>query len=108
MRDGKAVCCGLVRDGKVQFHPKDSEPVQRTDKLMLIALKHTHRYPPPALMMQAAQIRQKQESGRGGREGRGGGSSEGMVRVHRDSALKTRDAGQFKVRRGGCGGGLTR
>ncbi|CAI5999886.1 unnamed protein product, partial [Closterium sp. NIES-64] len=92
----EAVCCGIVRDGKVQFHPKDSEPVQRTDKLMLIALKHTHRHPPPALMMQAAQIRQKQEISRGGREGRGGGSSEGMVRVHRDSALKTRDAGQFK------------
>ncbi|CAI5480563.1 unnamed protein product [Closterium sp. Yama58-4] len=91
-----AVCCGIVRDGKVQFHPKDTDPMQRTDKLMLIALKHTHRHPPPALMMQAAQIRRKQESSRLGREGRGGGSSEAMVRVHRDSALKTRDAGQFK------------
>ncbi|GJP39026.1 hypothetical protein CLOM_g23421 [Closterium sp. NIES-68] len=92
-----AVCCGIVRDGKVQFHPKDSEPMQHSDKLMLIALKHTHRHPPPALMMQAAQIRQRLESNRGGREGRGGGGSEAMVRVHRDSALKTRDANQFKL-----------
>ncbi|CAI5530476.1 unnamed protein product, partial [Closterium sp. Naga37s-1] len=48
----QAVCCGIVRDGKVQFHPKDSEPVQRTDKL---SSTHTATLPPVLMLQDSAE-----------------------------------------------------
>ncbi|CAM6026874.1 unnamed protein product [Sphagnum balticum] len=50
----EAVVCGLIRGGGgPDFHPADTLHLHETDKLILIAKKHTHRVLPPGLLATA-------------------------------------------------------
>lgn len=53
----EAVVCGLVRDGNPIFHPREFEILRETDKILVIAHKHTEREPPPALVEIASKYR---------------------------------------------------
>lgn len=50
----EAVVCGLIpAGGGPDFHPKDTRILESTDKLLILARKHTHRSPPAALLWKA-------------------------------------------------------
>uniref|UniRef100_A0A7I4B992 RCK N-terminal domain-containing protein n=1 Tax=Physcomitrium patens TaxID=3218 RepID=A0A7I4B992_PHYPA len=50
----EAVVCGLIPNGGgPDFHPNDTRLLESTDKLLVIAPKHTQRLAPPALLAKA-------------------------------------------------------
>lgn len=52
---GQAVLCGLMRRGKVNFHPEDELQLEKSDKLLIISPKGAYKNPPKVLVAMKSQ-----------------------------------------------------